>query len=411
MINFAYPFFTKCNHVYKGHELLITTIQMAGNISLRLIASLTLLCMAAPQIIAQELVNDSIGKKPNLISRILQYFDDSNKEHPEKKIDFTFLGGPSYSASTSIQLAVIAAGLYHTKRDSVTPESNISVFAQGSITGFYRVGVFGNHFFPGDRFRINYHADFAHFPLKFWGIGYDMESQKSNESGYTELQSVLLGEFLWRLPEHMFLGPSVNFNYGKATKVERPELWNGEDLRVFNYGMGIVFSYDTREYPTNATKGWNITFKQKFFPRFIGNNYAFSSTELNVGWYKQFWDSGTLAFQLHGHSTYGNTPWSMLPTVDASHAIRGYYEGRYRDKNEADFVVELRQHIWRRNGIVVWGGVGTVFDSPKEITYRRLLPSYGIGYRWEFKKRVNVRIDLGFGKESMAFVLGLHETF
>ena len=131
MINFAYPFFTKCNHVYKGHELLITTIQMAGNISLRLIASLTLLCMAAPQIIAQELVNDSIGKKPNLISRILQYFDDSNKEHPEKKIDFTFLGGPSYSASTSIQLAVIAAGLYHTKRDSVTPESNISVFAQG----------------------------------------------------------------------------------------------------------------------------------------------------------------------------------------------------------------------------------------------------------------------------------------
>ena len=73
MINFAYPFFTKCNHVYKGHELLITTIQMAGNISLRLIASLTLLCMAAPQIIAQELVNDSIGKKPNLISRILQY--------------------------------------------------------------------------------------------------------------------------------------------------------------------------------------------------------------------------------------------------------------------------------------------------------------------------------------------------
>ena len=138
---------------------------MAGNISLRLIASLTLLCMAAPQIIAQELVNDSIGEKPNLISRILQYFDDSNKEHPEKKIDFTFLGGPSYSASTSIQLAVIAAGLYHTKRDSVTPESNISVFAQGSITGFYRVGVFGNHFFPGDRFRINYHADFAHFPL------------------------------------------------------------------------------------------------------------------------------------------------------------------------------------------------------------------------------------------------------
>lgn len=310
-----------------------------------------------------------------------------------------------------MQLAAIAAGLYKSRRDSVTPESNLSVFAQGSVTGLYRVGIYGNHFSPADKYRINYHVDFAHFPLKFWGIGYDQQSQKCNETNYTELQSVLWGEILWRLPQHMFLGPSVNFNYSKATKVDRPELWDGENLRVFNYGVGLIFSFDTRDYPTNATKGWNVTFKQKFYPRFIGNDYAFSSTELTIGWYRQFWKSGTIAFQFHGYSTYGDTPWSMLPTIDESHAIRGYYEGRYRDKNEADLVVELRQHIWRRNGIVVWGGVGTVFDNLKQITARRLLPSYGIGYRWEFKKKVNVRIDFGMGKESTAFALGLHETF
>lgn len=380
------------------------------NIS-RFIILLTLLCISVSRVAATEQPADSIAKKPNLVSRIIKYFADSNKEHPEKTIDFTFVGGPSYSASTSVQLAVMAAGLYRTQRDSLTPESNVSIFAQGSLTGFYRVGLFGNHFFPGDKFRINYHADFAHFPLKFWGIGYDMESQKCNESNYTELQSVLWGEFLWRLPEHMFLGPSVNFNYGKATKVERPDLWNGEDMRVLNYGVGVIFSYDTRDYPTNASRGWNVTFKQKFFPRFIGNDYAFSSTELTVGWYRQFWKSGIMAFQFHGYSTYGDTPWSMLPTLNESKAIRGYYEGRYRDKNEADFVVELRQHLWRRSGIVVWGGVGTVFDSLRQVTARRLLPSYGVGYRWEFKKRVNVRIDFGMGKGSSAFAFGLHETF
>lgn len=133
---------------------------------------------------AQEAVDmpvDSLEKKPNLISRIIRYFEESNKERPDKKFDVTFLGGPSYSPSTSVQIAAIAAGQYHTRRDSLTPLSNVSAFVQGSISGFYRVGIFGNHFSPSDRFRINYHADFAHFPLKFWGIGYDTESQEYTE--------------------------------------------------------------------------------------------------------------------------------------------------------------------------------------------------------------------------------------
>ena len=32
--------------------------------------------------------------------------------------------------------------------------------------------------------------------------------------------------------------------------------------------------------------------------------------------------------------------------------MRGYYEARFRDKCEMDIALELRQHVWRRNGIV-----------------------------------------------------------
>ena len=67
---------------------------------------------------AQEAVDmpvDSLEKKPNLISRIIRYFEESNKERPDKKFDVTFLGGPSYSPSTSVQIAAIAAGQYHTR--------------------------------------------------------------------------------------------------------------------------------------------------------------------------------------------------------------------------------------------------------------------------------------------------------
>ena len=358
-----------------------------------------------------KVATDSIAKRPNLIQRIINYFDDSNREHPDKKFDITFLGGPSYSASTSLQIAAVAAGLYRTSRAVPTSESNISVFAQGSVTGFYRVGVKGNHFSPGDSFRMKYQADFAHFPLKFWGLNFENQYNDDNESDYTELQSVFWGEFQWRLYRHLYLGPSFNFNYGKATRLESPWLWEGENPRIFSYGFGFVLSIDTRDYATNASCGYNIELKQKFFPKAIGNKDAFSSTEFTASIYHKFWSSGIMAFQLHGWGTYGNPPWTMLPTLDESNSIRSYYEGRYRAKNEIDAVVELRQHIWRRNGLVVWAGLGTVFDHFHEINGHRLLPSYGIGYRWEFKKRVNVRVDFGMGKHSHAIGFGLNETF
>ena len=63
--------------------------------------------------------------------------------------------------------------------------------------------------------------------------------------------------------------------------------------------------------------------------------------------------------------------------------------------------MELRQHVWKRNGVVVWIGAGTVFNKFSALRMDRVLPNYGIGYRWEFKKNVNVRLDYGFGKNEM----------
>lgn len=350
-------------------------------------------------------------KKKNFIDKIIDYFSDSNKKEPGKKLDVSFLGGPSYSSSTSLELAVIAAGVYRTAIDSVTPVSDVSVYAEGSITGMYNVGIRGNHSFPKDKIRINYDTHFLHFPSKFWGIGYDMESKKENESDYTLLQSDLTIEVLFNLGHDFYLGPSANFNYSKRWKADRPELWENEEPRVFNYGMGLVLCHDTRDDIRNASKGVNLRIHQRFFPKFFHNDYSFSATELTFAVYKRFWESGVMAFQIHGQASYGNVPWTMLPTLDESKGVRSYYEGRYRDRNEADFVVEVRQKIHGRHGVVLWGGVGTVFRKFNQITFNRLLPSIGVGYRWEFKKNVNVRVDFGIGRHSKDFSLGLNEAF
>lgn len=91
--------------------------------------------------------------------------------------------------------------------------------------------------------------------------------------------------------------------------------------------------------------------------------------------------------------------------------MRGYYEGRYRDKNLMEGQIELRQHIKGRNGVAAWVGMANVFPDFDHVAWRRTLPNAGVGYRWEFKKRINIRIDYGFTRNGGGFIFNINEAF
>ena len=182
-------------------------------------------------------------------------------------------------------------------------------------------------------------------------------------------------------------------------------------MRTFNYAVGAMINYDTRDNLTAPKRGVNLSLKQRYYGKWMGNTYAFSSTELVAAWYTGVWKDCTMALQYHTKITYGNTPWGLLASMGGSRNMRGYYEGRYRDKGEMDFTAELRQRVYKRIGVVAWGGVGEVFPRLSAINIHHLLPNYGFGLRWEFKKNVNVRFDMGFGKNQSSFVFNINEAF
>ena len=76
-----------------------------------------------------------------------------------------------------------------------------------------------------------------------------------------------------------------------------------------------------------------------------------------------------------------------------------------------DLTLELRQHVWRRNGLVFWLGAGTVYPKLSKIRFSHILPNGGIGYRWEFKKLTNVRLDYGFARGEKSFIFSINEAF
>ena len=380
----------------------------------RALLLLLLLSTALPESMAQEQHDTTaVTRKRNLVGRFLDYFGDANKEKKHKRFDFSVIGGPHYSTDTKLGVGLVASGLYHaTPSDSLLPPSNVSIFSDISTVGFYMIGVRGTHIFPSDRQRIDYTVYFYSFPTYFWGIGYDKGDNDDNKSKMNRWQTQVKASWLFRASGNLFMGPTIAVDYITAHHVKRPELLEGQRKSTFNAGAGATLLYDTRDNLTAPRRGVYLWLQQVFRPHFAGNHYAFTTTDVRTSGYIGLWNGSTLALDMRAQFNYGNPSWGMLAQLGGSSAMRGYYEGRYRDKHKIETQVELRQHVWRRNGIVVWAGAGTVFDKPGSIQLRHVLPNYGVGYRWEFKKNVNVRLDYGFGKKGQSgFTFNINEAF
>ena len=360
----------------------------------------------------KPIATDSVKPKLNLYQRVIRYFEQSNQVKPQKDFDISFIGGPHYSSDSKFGIGLVAAGVYHhDKTDTITQPSNVSIYFDATTTMHFRLGVCGTHFYTNDKRRWSYDVNFASINTKFWGIGYDNAINDDNESDYKYLSSRAETEFVWRVARNFYAGPIAAFDYINGRDFEKPWLWNDEADRTFNVGVGLTLQYDTRDNITCTTHGTFLKVEQMFNPHFLANKYSFALTELTASSFHPLWRGATLATNLHSRLTYGNTPWGLLSIIGGSHNMRGYFEGRYRDKCEFDACVELRQHIWHRNGVAAWIGAGSIFPKFSTLRWRRILPNYGIGYRWEFKHFMNVRLDLGFGRHQTGFIFSINEAF
>lgn len=347
------------------------------------------------------------------VNRILDYFNDSNKNKKHKRFDFSVIGGPHYASDTKFGLGLVAAGLYRTDpNDSILPPSNVSLYGDVSSVGFYMLGVRGNHIAPKGRYRIDYHLYFYSFPADFWGIGYEMGDNDANKSDMKRWQAQAEVSFLFRVADNFYIGPMASYDYVIGKHIERPELLQGMDQHTWNVGAGVSLVYDNRDNLTNPHRGIYLNINQMFRPGFMGNDYAFSTTAFRFDAYQRLGKGTVLAEDIGANLNFGNPSWGMMAELGGTHSMRGYYEGRYRDKYSLEATVELRQHVWKRNGIVVWVGAGTIFPKFSALRSKQILPNAGVGYRWEFKKNVNVRLDYGFGKSGQSgFLFNINEAF
>jgi outer membrane protein assembly factor BamA len=260
---------------------------------------------------------------------------------------------------------------------------------------------------------FNARVELSDFPFRFYGIGQQpiLESGESYSTRYAYLHLL----FQKRLIEGLYLGGRYEFRVDDVYEKQEGGLLESGNILGSNgqrlSGLGIVLTHDTRDQIFQPTKGWFSTITMMGFPKWSGSNFNFSQYTVDLRKYTLIGNQKVLALQSWWNFTSGDAPFQHISLVGGSKRMRGFFEGRYRDRHAMVHQAEFRLPIYRNLGMVFFGHAGQVFPDFDRIEFSKIRYGAGIGFRYQLNKEgLNIRLDFALGDQS-AFYFGLNEAF
>ncbi len=187
-----------------------------------------------------------------------------------------------------------------------------------------------------------------------------------------------------------------------------------EEMAAGYRDPGVHVTWDNRNHAFAPSKGFYLQFYVGVYRKAVGSDFDFAVRNLDVRKYIALTKKVVLAFQANLISTSGAVPIRQLTNIGSNSYMRGYYEGRYQDKNLLAFQSELRFPLYKRFGMVTFAGVGRVGASLRELFIpEHLKPSIGAGLRFALSpsEKLHLRVDAGFGNKSNGTYLNMGEAF
>ena len=361
----------------------------------------------------------NVSAQKKLIERYL-----SNKTDSSRKA--SFMPVPVFRYSQEIGAEFGAGALYSAyldRSDLSNRSSNFSAVLSASTKGQYNVSLKSDIWTKKNTHHYIGELRFRKMPFDFFGIGNETLEAGKDRLEQGSVKAVLEAEK--RLLPGMYSGLSAGFEtYHFEDLVEDGPFAQNQDL-VHKIGGSVLYagvsqSYDTRNSNNYTTKGFMGRISYQYAPDFFGgDNFTGSIIKVNV---RNFWPlSEKFVLGVNGlyHTVQGKrTPFYMLPQMGNDEMMRGYYTGRYRDRNLLAAQAELRYRYNNRFGIVAFGGAGQVFGQ-SDFAVKAFKPSFGGGGRYFFdpEKGLSVRVDYGIGekraneKRQTGFYISLAEAF
>ena len=191
---------------------------------------------------------------------------------------------------------------------------------------------------------------------------------------------------------------------------------DAQDLTVTNLlAPGLQAEFDTRDDDYWPRRGSLASLKANFFATGLGSAREFQRYVLAWSWYATLPQPAlVLATNLNAAAAMGDTPFWAIPTVGGgAYGLRGYTQGRYRDKLVTTAQAELRAHANNRWGATAFGGIAQVAPSAGELRGAEVLPAGGAGLRYQLTRQypMHMRGDYAWGRNGGIFYFSVSEAF
>ncbi len=323
---------------------------------------------------------------------------------------------PLYAVGYSPEKQAAAMGgfmmNYPVFEDETLPLSNIGLMASISTNLSISASLSGLNYAAKGRLFTSYSLKYYRNPWSFWGLGYDSASDDANKSTFLEnrikARADIIGLFAsGRLRTGIFLG----YDYYRAENFSRPTLIESGPTASDYLIAGLRLDFDTRDAVSDPSRGVFLRLEPSFNIATTSRTSDFYRIEFIADFYFSLWRGAVLALDLYADLSSDSAPWTMWNETGGDVRMRGYYTGRYRDRNFVSIQAELRQNIYKQHGIALWGGAGNVFPSFSGFDIDHILPTYGLGYRFTIWN-VTLRIDAGFGRKGQyGIYAGINQAF
>jgi outer membrane protein assembly factor BamA len=296
-----------------------------------------------------------------------------------------------------------------------TRASTVWAFGTYTLARQFQIVVKPEIYFERNRFFLSGNLRYERTPQDFFGIGNDMPT--TAEESYTpRIMTVQVGvkkKFLG----HLFAGVQYDFEQMTMEEVEPGGLLSSGSITGSRGGLlsgfGVSLDWDTRDGVLYPRKGVFLQFTADTYGAMTGSDFTFTGFKFDCREYFLVARDQVLALQAYFRSTAGDVPFHKLALLGGESLMRGYYKGRFRDKDILAVQAEYRVMVTKRIGVVGFAGLADVFPEFSEFELKAIKYSVGTGVRYMINKRegTTLRMDMAWGRASFGLYFTAQEAF
>lgn len=364
-----------------------------------------------------SLLSSPVWAQGKLVRYVKKVLNDTSSAATSKLLVFPTAG---FAPETSVEAGLRVFSLFYAKKDTtVNRLSEIVLYTFVTFRGQFGALLENAAYTNKNRYFFLGKARYQQFPLLYYGIGPSTPSANPALVNSTYFQ--IRQRILRQVKNNWYAGVEADFQTIQRVSFEAENKPNFElplgGQGSTTMGLGAALVYDDRKNVLNVRKGHFLETGILWYRPGFGSDYKYQSVVLDGRLYRPLGGlNRVLALQLAGTFMVGDIPFNNLGLIGGESLMRGYYLGRYRDKNVLAGQAEFRWLPFgfsRRWGGTLFAGLGTVAPTLHSFQVNQVRWAAGGGVRFLFfqKKDIFLRADLGVTREGTGFYISLGEAF